>query len=300
MDSRGPDGVSAQEERELIRKAQAGDRKAMEALVKIHQPWVFNTVLRMLPDFHEAEDASQEILMKAVVNLPSFKGESGLRTWLYRISLNHVLDMRKDGCERSIMASLEGSDDDEAMGAFLARGIPDAKGLPHDLSLLAKELMVKCTLAMLLCLGRRARMAFILGDILAVDGKTGAEVMGTSEAAFRKTLSRARRRLFNFLNDRCGLVNPGKPCSCDRATLSGLALGWIDPLVVAFAAEDAPAVRDIAASARRRLDAIELERCRELYRSQPFARSRDFSKKVMEIVESEDFKGFLDAAPVGA
>jgi Sigma-70 region 2 len=78
---------------ELVSSALAGDKDSLEALVRRHQSWVFNISLRMLWRRDQAEDATQEILIKVVTKLSTFKGQSKFRTWLYRIAFNHLLNV---------------------------------------------------------------------------------------------------------------------------------------------------------------------------------------------------------------
>jgi RNA polymerase sigma factor (sigma-70 family) len=69
---------------------QGGDRAALEQLVARHGPWIFNVAARMVWRRDDAADVTQEVLVKAITRLSSFRGESAFRTWLYRI----VLDAR--------------------------------------------------------------------------------------------------------------------------------------------------------------------------------------------------------------
>jgi RNA polymerase sigma factor (sigma-70 family) len=87
---------------ELVAKAQAGDRDALERLVRRHQGWVFNIALRMMWRRDLAEDATQEILIKVVTKLSTFRAQSQFRTWLYRIAINHVLNLRKSEIEQKL------------------------------------------------------------------------------------------------------------------------------------------------------------------------------------------------------
>src|SRR5882762_7885122 len=84
---------------ELVEQAKNGDRTALEKLVLRHQAWIYNIAVRMVFEPHDAEDVTQEVLVKAITNLGSFKGESKFRTWLYRIAANHVLNMKRRGAE---------------------------------------------------------------------------------------------------------------------------------------------------------------------------------------------------------
>lgn len=75
-------------EQSLIRRAQKGDQDAFAALVDEHQRYVYNLAFRMLKDENEALDLTQETFVRAWTALPNFKGQSQLRTWLYRITTN--------------------------------------------------------------------------------------------------------------------------------------------------------------------------------------------------------------------
>src|SRR6266436_868467 len=83
------------EDQSLVMRARLGDREALEDLVQRHQGWIYNIALRMLFHPQDAEDATQEILVKVMTRLSSFEGRSSFRTWLYRIVINHVLNMKR-------------------------------------------------------------------------------------------------------------------------------------------------------------------------------------------------------------
>src|SRR5256885_17109943 len=103
MDSPNPLADSAPDDREdhlLVTRARSGEREALETLVGRHQPWIYNIALRMLSHPQDAEDATQEILVKALTTLSSFEGRSSFRTWLYRIVVNHVLNMKRGRTEQ--------------------------------------------------------------------------------------------------------------------------------------------------------------------------------------------------------
>jgi Sigma-70 region 2 len=71
---------------ELVSRAQTGEKDALEKLVRRHQAWIYNIAIRMLWHREVAEDATQEILIKVVTKLSTFRGQSQFRTWLYRIA----------------------------------------------------------------------------------------------------------------------------------------------------------------------------------------------------------------------
>src|SRR5215468_3644517 len=84
---------------DLVTLAQSGSRDALEELVARHQAWIYNIALRMIYDPHDAEDVTQEILIKLVTKLSTFEGRSRFRTWLYRLVVNHVLNMKRTRAE---------------------------------------------------------------------------------------------------------------------------------------------------------------------------------------------------------
>lgn len=143
---------------DLIALARDGDLEALDALVRRHQSWVFNLALRMIWRREAAEDATQEILIKAVTKLSTFAGQSAFRTWLYRIAVNHLLNVRKSEMEQRSMtfadmaASLDEVKDED---------LPDQRTLPVETAIFVEEAKLGCITAMLMCLDRRQRLAFI-------------------------------------------------------------------------------------------------------------------------------------------
>src|ERR1700728_1234207 len=84
---------------ELLEHARGGSRDALEKLVLRHQAWIYNIAVRMVFRPQDAEEVTQEVLVKVITKLSLFKGESTFRTWLYRIAANHVLNMKRRSAE---------------------------------------------------------------------------------------------------------------------------------------------------------------------------------------------------------
>ena len=89
--------ISTPADADLVRRARDGDRNALENLVRRYQRWIYNVALRMVWSPEEARDVTQEVLIKVVTKLATFRGRSSFRTWLYRITANHVLNMKRRG-----------------------------------------------------------------------------------------------------------------------------------------------------------------------------------------------------------
>jgi RNA polymerase sigma-70 factor, ECF subfamily len=85
--------VAAVNETELVTQAQRGDRNAFGELVCIHAQGVRNVIYRMCGNAQVAEDAAQETFIQAWLHLSSYRHETSLRNWLYRIAVNAAIDL---------------------------------------------------------------------------------------------------------------------------------------------------------------------------------------------------------------
>src|SRR5229473_5758860 len=225
---------SEPEDQNLVSRARAGDRKALEDLIERHQAWIYNIALRMLFHPEDAEDATQEILVKVLTRLSSFEGRSSFRTWLYRIVVNYVLNMKRGRVE---LASTDFASYGAALDGTPDLDLPDPKGESAETSLLVTETMLACTSGMLLCLDRVQRLSYILGSIFEVSDTVAAEVLEITPENFRQRLARARRDLRNFMNNKCGLVNQANPCRCAKKTRGFIQAGHVDPENLLFLRE---------------------------------------------------------------
>jgi len=257
---------------ELVEQAKAGDRGALERLVLRHQAWIFNIAVRMVFYPHDAEEVTQEVLVKAITNLGTFRSEGKFRTWLYRIAANHVLNMRRRTAESQEMTFAR-------YGAEIDRtpdlDLPDPKTVPVDVPLLVEEAKLGCTMGMLLCLDRKQRLIFTLGEVLGVSDTVGGEVLEVSADNFRQLLARARRDLYQFMNHQCGLVNKANPCRCPKKTRGFIEAGHVDPNRLLFVEQQVERVRDAAADTQRQIDDGMTREYAELFREHPFLEPAD-------------------------
>lgn len=271
----------------LVSRAREGDMDALDTLVRRHQSWVFNLALRMVWRREAAEDATQEILVKAVTKLATFAGQSAFRTWLYRIAVNHLLNIRKSEMEEKAMtfadlgASLDGVRDED---------LPDPRTLPVETGLLVEEAKLGCITAMLMCLDRRQRLAFVLGEVFGESSEVGAAALDETLENFRQLLSRARRDLYRFMNGQCGLVNAANPCRCARKASGFMKHGWLDAKNLQFSKDRVAEVRVIAPDRLDELQALD-RRHAEVYREQPFLAGPDLARKLRELMSQSGFAG---------
>jgi len=285
------DDATADEE--LVSSALAGNKDSLEQLVRRHQPFVFNICMRMVWRRDLAEDATQEILIKVVTKLSTFRGQCKFRTWLYRIAFNHLLNVRKTEFEDP---SITFTDMGRALDETPDLELPDPRSVPVELPLLVEEARVGCMTAMLMCLDRRQRMAFILGEYFGATSEVGGEVMNVSADNFRQLLSRARRDLYQFMNDKCGLVNTANPCRCAKKTRSYIQAGYVDPDRLEFTKGRLAAINEIAPHRLNELQELDRKHA-ELFRDHGFLAPPDLAAKLRELISRSGFDAETTAAP---
>jgi len=276
---------------ELVAQAQNGDRSALEHLVQRHQAWVYNIALRMVFQPQDAEEVTQEVLVKVITKLSTFKGESAFRTWLYRIAANHVLNMKRRSAETQMTtfaaygAAIEGTPDLD---------FPDPKSLPVSASLLVEETKNSCTMGMLLCLDRKQRLIFTLGAIFGASDAIGADVLEMTADNFRQCLARARRDLHRFMNDQCGLINKNNPCRCPKKTRGFIDAGHVDPRNLLFVPRHVELVREVAPESVREIEDVVERQHAAIFRDHPFLQPPDQIAWLRRILESRDLRSALN------
>ncbi len=161
-------------------------------------------------------------------------------------------------------------------------------------ALLVEEVKIGCTLGMLLCLDRKHRLAYILGEVFDVTSEEGGYILDITPAAFRKRLSRARDRIRTFMANHCGLVKTRKACRCVRRVEPAVKLGRVEPGRYLFAsAEDA----EPHGTVRRAVDEMEeLHRATAIYRDHPnWATPPALADTVRRVLDSGRFDTLLDS-----
>ena len=246
----------------LVRRAQDGDRHALEDLVFAVKDDLYNLAVRMLWHPQDAEDATQEILIKLVTRLGSFRGEAAFTTWAFRVAANHLITTRRRRAERQDLSF-------DAFAADLTQGLADPFDHGVDEHLLEEEVKIGCTQGMLLCLDRELRLAFILGEVFEINSMEAAVIAGITPEAFRKRLQRARQRIASFMQSNCGIVDPENTCRCRRRINAAVALGRVEPTALHFATHPRrdPAVRRGVAEMDRLHDAAAVFRSHPRYES---------------------------------
>ena len=260
---------------DLARQALEGDREALDGLVRALQGDVYGLALRMLWNREDAEDATQEILIRIVTRLSRFRFQSRLKTWAYRLAVNYILDVRRSAIEQLHLSF-------ERFAGDLENGLQPASADDTEQSMLIEEVKVGCSLAMLQCLDRPHRAAYVLGEIMELSGPEAAEVLAISPALFRKRLQYAREAVLAFTRSHCGLVSDSAPCRCHRRVPSAPTVDSAEARPVEFArrATSFQEARALVRQVDEARWAIEVHRT-----SQPRASSVDFAQRLLEVID---------------
>lgn len=264
------------EEKELIKSCLEGDKQSLTVLVKSVQGLVFNLSLRFLWERTDAEDATQEILIKVITNLSKFKGNSKFNTWVYRIAANYLISLKTTSLEKKLTSFDVFAADLQTFKGPVEYELPDK-------SLLEQELKTGCTLAMLQCLDRDLRMAFILGSVLKIKSSVAAKITGVKPDNFRKRVELSRKLLGSFLNVHCGVYNTANACRCSKRINSALKCGQINREQLNFA--------DKVESYNREME--ELYGLAGIYNQQNFKSTKELMQHLNALLEN---KGILKQA----
>jgi RNA polymerase sigma factor (sigma-70 family) len=261
---------------DVARRAIEGDREALDRLVRELQADVYGLALRMLWNREDAEDATQEILVRAITRLAQFDFRSQLKSWVYRIAVNYILDVKKSPVERMQLNFTTFADD-------LAADLAPAGPADAERSLLTEEVKIGCTLAMLQCLDREHRLAYVLGESLDMPGPEAAAVLEISPELFRKRLQQARTAIVSFTRAHCGLASAAASCACSRRVPAALRAGRVQVEALTFASEASS-----FAEARAMIGRIEeARRALEVHRtSRPRGSAIDFARRLTRVLES--------------
>ncbi len=215
----------------LVDKAAEGDKEALEMLAADMQDLVFNLSLRMLGTFADAQDAAQDILLKMITHLSSYRGGSSFTTWVFSIAVNHLKNYKKHMFARRPL-SFEYYGDDIKNG-----NIQDVPDLTQNVekNILAEELKMSCTNVMLQCLDTESRCIFILGTMFKLDSRIAGEILEMTPENYRQRLSRIRRKMADFLEQYCGEYGGGR-CRCKDRVNYAIQNHRINPVQLDYTA----------------------------------------------------------------
>lgn len=281
--------VSANEEdRQLCAKAVAGNKQALELLIQRHYTFVYNVALKLVLDPTDAEDITHDALVKVITHLSQFNGDSAFRTWLYRIVVNHFLDMKRRKMEDVYVtfSSFVGNTETlENMPEQATTGLDAAE---------IEETRLMCTTGMLMCLTRDQRLVYILGDIFEIGHTAGAEVLAISPDNFRQRLARARADLHAFIHNRCGLINPTNACRCPKKTRLWIDQGLVNKDKLVFNTRYTKRVNEIAQEFRKDDVASAITLNELLYQSHPYQSGQREQQLIADVLSRPEVTKYLN------
>jgi len=254
------------DEMSLVQEAQEGSKQALEKLVNLHQGFIYNIALKLLRNPDDAADLSQEAIIKMITKLNQFKGKSSFRTWLYKIVIHHFIKSKKRKSEAEIESF-------EKYGDFLDSAYTAEEMTAEEHQKYQDEIIFirnNCMTSMLLCLSRQQRIVFILGAIFNIRSHIAAQLLDISAENFRQQLSRAKADLFQFMGNKCGLINPNNPCRCAKKTKGFIKDGLLDPSRLQFRDGLLKEIREIASENNSRLDNLMEGQYLGFFRQQPY------------------------------
>ncbi len=268
---------------ELIDKAVEGDKDSLEKVILSVRDLIFNLSLRMLGSFNDAQDATQDIILKVMTNLSSFKKKSAFSTWVFKIAANYLIDYKKH-----MFAKMPLSFEFYAKDIVHANveDVPDLTG-GVDKNILSDELKMSCTNVMLQCLNANERCIFILGTMFKLDSQIAGEILGLTAPSYRKRLSRIRKKVAEFLKEYCGEYGDGK-CKCFNRVNYAIENHRINPNVLDFnGANEIPlkTMVDVKEAMEEAYDiSLEFE-CFKMYES-----SENIKKFIIDFLNNDSFK----------
>jgi RNA polymerase sigma-70 factor (ECF subfamily) len=173
----------AEERRDTIAAARAGDLEAFELLMRQHERLVLATALRLTGNMEDAQDISQEVFLRLYKNLAKVQAVNALPAWLYRVTVNACHDLRR----RKPASEPESSADDLVAG-----------GMDPQTSLTQAERRRVLEMSLRI-LPEKERAALVLRDLEGLSTAEVARALGSSEATVRSQVSKARAKVHDFV-----------------------------------------------------------------------------------------------------
>ena len=172
------------QEEDLVLQAKAGSGTAFEEFYRIHLGHVYAICIRILSDRFKAEEVAQKIFIRAWIELQSFRGDSRFSSWLYRLSVNMILDELKANRTKN-----DSNIEKEQSALFNTSCSESARYLQLDINSAIDSLPPK------------ARIIFVMHDVVGFTHKEIAKLLNLAAGTCKAQLSRARRLLREALKD---------------------------------------------------------------------------------------------------
>jgi RNA polymerase sigma factor (sigma-70 family) len=280
---------SDKDDKKLINEAMGGSKTALEHLLKRHYNFIYNVALRYVLSPDDAQDLTQEVIIKVITKLSQYNQQSEFRTWLYRIVFNHFLNSKRRKMEYAVVSF------DEYGNALdnipnIALSISEEEELREKV----EDAKIGCMTGMLLCLSREQRLVYVLGEIFEIDSKTGSELLEISADNYRQLLSRARKDLYHFMNNKCGLINSNNTCRCPKKTRGFIQAGWVNESNLQFNNHFLKRIAEISVEKSNQCDNLLEEKYGALFKEHPYY-DRDKSTELLySLTDDKELKSIFN------
>ncbi|MGE5598470.1 MAG: RNA polymerase sigma factor [Bacteroidota bacterium] len=181
-------------DQDLVARAQAGDREAFAELVRRYQARIYNLAYRLLQQREEAQDAAQEVFLRAYRALNRYRPEQSFASWLHAIANNYCVDVVRRRRRRPLSVSGPAGQDDP-----LPLEIPDHAANPEKL--FASGEIQRAIEAAVASLPYKYRVVTVLRHMQGLSYQEISTITGQPEGTVKAQIFRARRLLREKLRD---------------------------------------------------------------------------------------------------
>jgi len=256
-------------------------------LVEKYQPYLYNLALRLVYAKEDAQDLCQDVWVKIFNSLDKFEEKADFKTWSYKIMMNHFLNEKRKYTE------LNFDNFEQTVEKLGVEKLSNEYDEPEK-KLLINEAKVGCMMGMLLCLDKEQRAVLVMGDVFEIPSTIAAGIFEVSAENFRKKLSRARKDLYSYMNDHCGLVNKSNKCRCEHKTQAMINEGYVDANNLLFSKEKQVSLKSKLQLKTSHLDTTMQEIYKKLYQEHGFyeTNEKEFASTILKNEEIKEIFHF--------
>ena len=202
--------LTLESENLLLQRARRGDGTAIDELVAPLRRPLVSYIYRMVTSSEDAEDLTQEVLVRVLKGIRSFRGEARFKTWLFGIAthvcLDHLKSKKRWRLEAQLIGQQETEADENALNEVAA--ILSAPDFVFEI----REHIAFCFSCISRTLEPEQQAALMLREVLGFSNEEAAAMIGVSEPVFRHKLSAARSSMTTGYEGLCELINKSGVC----------------------------------------------------------------------------------------
>lgn len=202
--------IPLEQETQLVERAMGGDETAFAELVEPFRKPLFSYIYRMVTNAHDAEDLMQDVLIRTLEGLRTYRGESRFKTWLFGIASHTCMDHLRNKRRWRVEAQLIGQQVTEADSEAIER--VGATLSQPDFVFEIREHIAFCFSCVSRTLEPEEQAALMLREVLGFNNQEAAGMIGISEPVFRHRLSAARSKMTRSYEGLCQLINKTGAC----------------------------------------------------------------------------------------